>query len=208
MEASAEASRPERRAREVVPTRRSSGPASPLSRRSMADPISDLPGDARRLVFAHLPLRSLLSCEAVSKQLHAAAVEDEVWKWRCEEHWPSANLGSTVATYRACFRSANGWLHLPALPRAVATVDPASDGQRTSRRSAPVAPAICAFDASAHAQVCATRQRAIFRWSGQERTVEWADRPSLALADVKLMLGSEAPRALGLFHQGAGDAQP
>ena len=172
----------------------------------MADPISDLPGDARRLVFAHLPLRSLLSCEAVSKQLHAAAVEDEVWKWRCEEHWPSANLGSTVATYRACFRSANGWLHLPALPRAVATVDPASDGQRVSRRSAPVA--ICAFDASTHAQVCATRQRAIFRWSGQERSVEWADRPSLALADVKLMLGSEAPRALGLFHQGAGDAQP
>ena len=48
---------------------------------SMADPISDLPGDARRLVFAHLPLKSLLSCEAVSKQLHTAAVEDEVWQW-------------------------------------------------------------------------------------------------------------------------------
>ena len=80
----------------------------------MADAISDLPGDALRLVFAHLPLKSLLSCEAVSKQLHTAAVEDEVWQWRCEEHWPSANLGSTVATYRACFRSANGWVVPPA----------------------------------------------------------------------------------------------
>ena len=171
---------------------------------AMADPISDLPGDARRLVFAHLPLKSLLSCEAVSKQLHKAAVEDEVWQRRCEEHWPSANLGSTVATYRACFRSANGWSHLPALPRAVASVDPAPDGQRTSRRSAPVAPSICAFDASTHAQVCATSQRVRLRWAGQERTVEWADQPSLALADVKLLPGSEgeAPRALGLFRRG------
>jgi hypothetical protein len=195
----------------------------------MADPISELPGDARRLVFAHLPLKSLLSCEAVSKQLHTAAVEDEVWQQRCEEHWPSANLGSTVATYRACFRSANGWSRLPALPRAVANVDPA-DGQRTSRRSAPVAPSICAFDASTHAQVCATSQRVCLRWAGQERTVEWANRPSLALADVKLLPGSEgcscsgsnitrararararartrtcyreAPRPLGLFRRG------
>ena len=169
----------------------------------MADPISDLPGDARRLVFAYLPLK-FLSCEAVSKQLHTAAGEDEVWQQRCEEHWPSSNLGSTVATYRACFRSANGWSHLPALPRAVASVDPAPDGQRTSRRSAPVAPSICAFDASTHAQVCATSQRVRLRWAGQERTVEWADQPSLALADVKLLPGSEgdAPRALGLFRRG------
>ena len=167
----------------------------------MADPIADLPDDARRLVLSHLPLKSLLRCEAVSKQLHTAVVEDVVWQPRCKEHWPAANLGSTVATYRSCFRSANGWAHLTALPRAVDNA--VSDGQRTSRRSAPV-PCICAFDVGTDAQVCATGQKARLRWAGRQRTFEWEDQPSLSLADVKLLPGSEGdtPRPLGLFHRG------
>lgn len=78
-----------------------------------------LPDDARRLVLHHLPVRSLIACEGVSKHLRSAATEDEIWRSRCEEHWPRCNIGSAAPSCRACFANANGWWQLSTLPRTI-----------------------------------------------------------------------------------------
>ena len=49
--------------------------------------LDELPDDARLLVLQHLPIKSLVACEAVSKTLKFFATQNEVWKPRCHEYW-------------------------------------------------------------------------------------------------------------------------
>ena len=164
--------------------------------------LETLPDDARRLVLQRLSTRSLIRCEAVSKTLRSATTEDGVWQPRCLEYWPSCHIGSTVRSYRCCFASANGWLHLPTLPRAV------FEGFKgtTRRRSAPMTQ-IHAFDADETRVTTATMQNNCIniRFQSGEIDVAWVTGSSQRVHDVKLLPDADAVLAL-VFGPAPGDA--
>ena len=164
--------------------------------------LETLPDDARRLVLQRLSTRSLIRCEAVSRTLRSAVTEDGVWQPRCLEYWPSCHIGSTVRSYRCCFASANGWLHLPTLPRAV------FEGFKgtTRRRSAPMTQ-IHAFDADETRVTTATmRNNCInIRFQSGEIDVAWVTGSSQRVHDLKLLPDADAVLAL-VFGPAPGDA--
>ena len=159
---------------------------------STCSPLARLPEDSRRLVLHRLPVESLVACEAVSKSLQAAVGEDEIWRPRCEEHWPSCNTGATVTSCRACFTSANGWQRLASLPRSIVECTAS-----TSRRSAAGA-VISAFDASERIVASATSSGAggRVRLCGEEGDVGWVAGEHQTVEDLRLLPDSDAALAL------------
>ena len=177
---------------------------SSLARSITMEPLSELPDDLLQRVFSHLDVQALLRCEGTSKHMQSAVADDVVWQPRCLQHWSSANLGRLTQTQRACFVSANGWAHLPALPRVVEDVSP-SDGRRRAPRvpNGQILPddSISAFDTTEHALIWSSRKRVCFRRTGHADRIATWPTDDMKPVDVKLIpsTAGESPRALGLF---------
>ena len=104
-----------------------------------------LPLELRLLILRNLDARALsrvsLSCTA----LRAAASDDSLWRAICAELYPrGANVGTALAPkHRDCVLRANGWAHIPRMPRELISFAPSG---RASRSGATLE-SITAFDA-------------------------------------------------------------
>ena len=98
--------------------------------------VSALPDDLRRHCLGQLRSPYVL-CQlaSVSQGVRAFANDDRLWHALCDDYWRHANLGALCATHRECFRSANGWACLRALPRTTLDISgSAGGGTRAARR--------------------------------------------------------------------------
>ena len=154
-----------------------------------------LPDDTRRVILQYLPVRSLLACERVSK-FHRSVIraDNELWRPRVEAHWPSGNLGAAVPTYRSCYSSANGWMHLAECPRAAIQIgaDECARSSRARTRRAEVS----SFDADEETLYAATSDEKL-RFRSPALEVVWSIDPNESVDDVKILPGGGALAVVG-----------
>ena len=104
-----------------------------------------LPLELRLLILRNLDARTLARVSLSCTALRAAASDDSLWRAFCSELYPhGANIGTALAPkHRDCVLCANGWAHIPRMPRELISFAPSG---RASRSGATLE-SITAFDA-------------------------------------------------------------